>query len=264
MSTKEHIEILLKQLPDKPGIYQYYNQAGSILYVGKAKNLRNRVRSYFRGTHVGKTRILVKKIADIKLIIVDTEQEALLLENSLIKKHQPPYNILLKDDKTFPWVCIKNERFPRVMKVRNVIKDGSSYFGPYSNVRMLDTLMDLIHKLYPLRNCNYNLSQENVDAGKFKLCLEYHIGNCLGPCDAKEEEAPYLEKIEEIKDILKGNIFKIKDFLKNHLIDLNMKPIICKAKESELAKVVSTTLYVFNISSVIKFVSFIFRGNCIK
>ena len=191
MNSNEHIELLLKQLPNKPGIYQYFNKEGNILYIGKAKNLKNRVRSYFRGRHVGKTRILVKKIADIKLIIVDTEQEALLLENSLIKKYQPPYNILLKDDKTFPWICIKNERFPRVLKVRNVVKDGSLYFGPYSNVRMLDTLLDLIKKLYPLRNCNYNLSEENVNAGKFKLCLEYHIGNCLGPCEAKEKEEEY-------------------------------------------------------------------------
>jgi excinuclease ABC subunit C len=218
LTENEHIKSILKTLPNGPGVYQYYNDGGEILYVGKAKNLKNRVRSYFSTKHLGKTKILVAKIRDIKFIIVETEQEALLLENSLIKKHQPPYNILLKDDKTFPWVCIKNERFPRILKVRKIIRDGSVYFGPYSNVKMLDTLLELIHKLYPLRNCNFNLSEQNVTQQKFKVCLEYHIGNCKAPCENKETEEEYLLKIEEIKLILKGNIFKITKTLKEKML----------------------------------------------
>lgn len=230
MKKSEHIKELLSRLPKSPGIYQYYDSAGSILYVGKAKNLRNRVKSYFSGKQFGKTNILVRKIDDIKLILVDTEQEALLLENSLIKKYQPPYNIQLKDDKTFPWICIKNERFPRILKVRKVVKDGSLYFGPYSNVRMADTLMDLIHKLYPLRNCNYNLSEKNVEDGKFKLCLEYHIGNCAGPCEAKELEEEYNKKIDEVKNILKGNIKGISKFLNEKMLDHSSKMEFEKAQ----------------------------------
>lgn len=209
-----HITTILRTLPKSPGVYQFYNEEGKILYVGKAKSLNNRVRSYFSAKHSGKTRLLVEKIADLKFIIVETEQEALLLENSLIKKHLPPYNIQLKDDKTFPWICIKNERFPRVVKVRKVLRDGSDYFGPYSNVKMLDTLLELIYKLYPIRNCNYTLSQKNIDQGKFKVCLEYHIGNCLAPCVNKETEQENQEKIEEIKAILKGNISSITKFLR--------------------------------------------------
>jgi excinuclease ABC subunit C len=218
---KEHIKSVLKTLPKSPGVYQYFGVNGEILYVGKAKNLNNRVRSYFSTKHLGKTRLLVAKISDIKFIIVDTEQEALLLENSLIKKYQPPYNIQLKDDKTFPWVCIKNERFPRVLKVRKVLRDGSDYFGPYSNVKMLDTLLELIHKLYPLRNCTLSLSEQNIVQEKFKLCLEYHVGNCKAPCEAKESEQDYLQKIEEIKLILKGNIFKITKALKEKMVSFS-------------------------------------------
>lgn len=221
MVKSAHLTSILKNLPNNPGVYQYYDKNDHILYVGKAKNLKNRVRSYFNTKHVGKTSILVSKITDIRFIIVDTEQEALLLENSLIKKHQPPYNILLKDDKTFPWVCIKNERFPRILKVRKVVRDGSQYFGPYSNVKMLDTLLELIHKLYPLRNCNFNLSEENINKNKFKVCLEYHIGNCKAPCEDKETEAEYLEKIEEIKYILKGNIIKITKNLNDKMLEFS-------------------------------------------
>ncbi|MFT6745839.1 MAG: excinuclease ABC subunit C [Glaciecola sp.] len=229
MTDNEHIKSILKSLPKSPGVYQYYDAADKILYIGKAKNLKNRVRSYFSTKHLGKTRLLVAKIRDIKFILVETEQEALLLENSLIKKHQPPYNIQLKDDKTFPWVCIKKERFPRVLKVRKVLRDGSEYFGPYSNVRMLDTLLELIHKLYPLRNCSFNLSEQNVSQGKFKLCLEYHVGNCMAPCEGKENEKEYLEKIEEIKLILKGNVFKITKVLKQKMQDFSDKLAFEKA-----------------------------------
>jgi len=185
---------------------------------------------------VGKTRLLVAKITDIKYIIVETEQEALLLENSLIKKHQPPYNIQLKDDKTFPWVCIKKERFPRIIKVRKVLRDGSDYFGPYSNVRMLDTLLELIHKLYPLRNCNLNLSEKNIQENKFTLCLEYHIGNCKAPCESKENEQEYQEKIDEIKLILKGNVFKITKVLKDKMLNLS------KSLEFEKAQLIKEKL----------------------
>jgi len=232
----EHIQSILKTLPNSPGVYQYFDIENKILYIGKAKNLKNRVRSYFSTKHVGKTRLLVAKITDIKYIIVETEQEALLLENSLIKKHQPPYNIQLKDDKTFPWVCIKKERFPRIIKVRKVLRDGSDYFGPYSNVRMLDTLLELIHKLYPLRNCNLNLSEKNIQENKFTLCLEYHIGNCKAPCESKENEQEYQEKIDEIKLILKGNVFKITKVLKDKMLNLS------KSLEFEKAQLIKEKL----------------------
>lgn len=200
------LDILLKTLPTSPGVYQYYNAEGTIIYVGKAKNLRKRVTSYFTKTHDnGKTRVLVKKIADIKHIVVKTETDALLLENNLIKKHKPRYNVLLKDDKSYPWICIKKERFPRVFPTRRVIKDGSEYFGPYTSMKTVKTLLDLIKGLYKLRTCNYKLSHENIASGKFKVCLEYHIGNCKGPCEGLETEASYQENITAIREILKGN-----------------------------------------------------------
>ena len=218
LQINPQIQYILKSLPKTPGVYQFYDINGAILYVGKAKVLKNRVKSYFIVDHFGKTRILVKKIVDIKYIIVETEQEALLLENSLIKKHQPPYNILLKDDKTFPWLCIKNEAFPRVIVTRKVFKDGGFYFGTYSNVKMMYTLVDLIKKLYPLRTCNYVLSPENIKSKKFKVCLEFHIGNCKGACENKEQPEQYLEKVEEIKEILKGNIHGITKYLKGLML----------------------------------------------
>ncbi|AEH00664.1 excinuclease ABC subunit UvrC [Lacinutrix sp. 5H-3-7-4] len=200
------LDILLKTLPTSPGVYQYYNAEGTIIYVGKAKNLRKRVTSYFTKTHDnGKTRVLVKKIADIKHIVVKTETDALLLENNLIKKHKPRYNVLLKDDKSYPWICIKKERFPRVFPTRRVIKDGSEYFGPYTSMKTVKTLLDLIKGLYKLRTCNYKLSHENIASGKFKVCLEYHLGNCKGPCEGLETEASYQENITAIREILKGN-----------------------------------------------------------
>ena len=204
MSTS--LEIQLKTLPDSPGVYQYYDKEGTIIYVGKAKNLKKRVSSYFTKTHEnGKTRVLVKKIANIKHIVVETETDALLLENNLIKKHKPRYNVLLKDDKSYPWICIKKERFPRVFSTRRVFKDGSDYFGPYTSGKTVYILLDLIKGLYSLRNCNFNLSEEKVEAGKYKVCLEYHLGNCKGACEALETEAEYNDNIKAIKDILKGN-----------------------------------------------------------
>ncbi|MDA9069795.1 excinuclease ABC subunit UvrC [Algibacter sp.] len=201
-----NLEIQLKTLPNQPGVYQYYDKEGTIIYVGKAKNLKKRVSSYFTKTHEnGKTRVLVKKIANIKHIVVETETDALLLENNLIKKHKPRYNVLLKDDKSYPWICIKKERFPRVFSTRRVFKDGSDYFGPYTSGKTVHILLDLIKGLYSLRNCNFNLSEEKVEAGKYKVCLEYHLGNCKGACEALETEAEYNDNIKAIKDILKGN-----------------------------------------------------------
>ncbi|MEP3837208.1 MAG: excinuclease ABC subunit UvrC [Algibacter sp.] len=200
------LDIQLKTLPNQPGVYQYYDKEGTIIYVGKAKNLKKRVSSYFTKTHDnGKTRVLVKKIANIKHIVVETETDALLLENNLIKKHKPRYNVLLKDDKSYPWICIKNERFPRVFSTRRVFKDGSEYFGPYTSGKTVHTLLDLIRGLYSLRTCNFNLAEEKVDAGKYKVCLEYHLGNCKGACEGLETEVEYNKNIKAIKEILKGN-----------------------------------------------------------
>lgn len=210
------IEIILQSLPDNPGVYQYYDKEGKILYVGKAKNLKKRVNSYFnRDVHENaKTAVLVKKIVDIKFIIVNTELDALLLENTLIKKLQPRYNVLLKDDKTYPWICIKKEPFPRVFSTRNIIKDGSDYYGPYANTKMMYALLELIKKLYPLRNCSLNLSPENIAKKKYKICLEYHIGNCLGACEGLQTETDYTDSINHIKYILKGNISSVLKHLK--------------------------------------------------
>lgn len=206
MSVQSTIELQLKTLPEAPGVYQYFDKDSKILYVGKAKNLKKRVSSYFNKQHdTARINVLVKKIATIKHIVVETEMDALLLENSLIKNLQPRYNILLKDDKTYPWICIKNERFPRVFSTRNVIKDGSEYFGPYTSGKLMHALLNLIKELYPLRTCNYDLSPQNIRNEKYKVCLEFHIGNCLGPCEGLESEEEYLRKIQAIRAILKGD-----------------------------------------------------------
>ncbi len=202
------LQSIIKSLPGKPGIYQFFDNDGKIIYVGKAKNLKKRVSSYFNKdiSGSGKLTLLVKKITDIKYIVVDTEFDALLLENNLIKKYQPRYNVQLKDDKSFPWICIKNEPFPRVFPTRNPIKDGSIYFGPYASVRMMKTVLYLIKQLYPLRNCNFKLTEKNIQNKKYKVCLEYHIGNCKGPCEGKQTDDEYNNTITEIKEIIKGNI----------------------------------------------------------
>lgn len=200
------LEIQVKTLPSNPGVYQYYDKEGVILYVGKAKNLKKRVASYFNKNHEnGKTRVLVKKIVNIKHIVVDTETDALLLENNLIKKYQPRYNVMLKDDKTYPWICIKKERFPRIFLTRNVIKDGSEYYGPYTSVRTVRALLDLVKELYQLRTCNFFLSEKNVEAGKYKKCLEFHLGNCKAPCEAIQTEEDYNQDINAIRHIIKGD-----------------------------------------------------------
>jgi len=222
------LEIQLKTLPNQPGVYQYFDSDGKILYIGKAKNLKKRVSSYFNKQHdYGKTRVLVKKIATIKHIVVDTETDALLLENNLIKKYQPRYNVMLKDDKSYPWICIKNERFPRVFSTRRVIKDGSEYFGPYTSMKTVSTLLNLIKGLFQLRTCNYDLSQEKIDANKYKVCLEYHLGNCKGACEGYETETEYHANIDAIKEILKGNfkdsLSQFKQQMKDYAEDMQFE-----------------------------------------
>ena len=200
------LELQIKTLPNEPGVYQYFDKNEVIIYIGKAKNLKKRVASYFSKTHEnGKTKVLVTKIVSIKHIVVETETDALLLENNLIKKHKPRYNILLKDDKTYPWICIKKERFPRVFMTRRVIKDGSEYFGPYTSIKTVRVLLDLIKELYPLRTCTYDLSHQNINEGKHKVCLEYHLKNCKGACEGLETESHYNNAIKEIRNIIKGN-----------------------------------------------------------
>lgn len=206
LKTNDYLKGIVLNLPEVPGIYQYLNAEGTIIYVGKAKNLKRRVSSYFNKEYEpGKTRVLVSKIADIRYIVVNSEEDALLLENNLIKKYKPRYNVLLKDDKTYPSICVQNEYFPRVFKTRKIIRNGSAYYGPYSHVPSMYALLDLIKHLYPLRTCNLNLSPENIRAGKFNVCLEYHIKNCAGPCIGLQTHEEYLRNIAQIKQILSGN-----------------------------------------------------------
>ncbi len=212
---------LVAVLPTTPGVYQYYDDKGKIIYVGKAKNLKKRVSSYFnREPENGKTRVLIRRIFDIKHIVVQTEEDALLLENNLIKKYQPRYNVLLKDDKSFPWIVIKNEPYPRVFQTRTIVKDGSEYFGPYTSVKMVRTLLDLFKQMYPLRTCNYDLSEKNIKAGKYKRCLEFHLGNCKAPCEGLQSAEDYQKQIDHIRDILKGNINGLLIHLKDYMISL--------------------------------------------
>jgi len=205
------IKTIIRTLPDKPGVYQFLDEKDKVIYIGKAKSLKKRVSSYFSKDtgQSGKTTVMVKKIAGIQHVVVDTELDALLLENNLIKKYQPRYNVNLKDDKSFPWLCIKNERFPRIFSTRHVIHDGSEYYGPYASVKLMNTLLDLIRQLYPLRTCKFSLSKKNIRAKKFKVCLEYHLGNCKGPCEELQAEEDYNESIAEIREIIKGNISNV-------------------------------------------------------
>ncbi len=214
------LELQIKTLPNSPGVYQYFDKEDVIIYVGKAKNLKKRVSSYFNKNHEnGKTRVLVKKIVRIEHIVVDTETDALLLENNLIKKYKPRYNILLKDDKSYPWICIKKERFPRVFSTRRIVKDGSEYFGPYTNMKTVHTLLDLIKELYPLRTCKYDLSEEKINSGKYKVCLEYHLGNCKGACEGLQTEENYYDDIRIIRNIIKGNFKESLERLQNIMIE---------------------------------------------
>ncbi|MCE8543720.1 excinuclease ABC subunit UvrC [Bacteroides fragilis] len=221
LKTSEYLKGIVSNLPEKPGIYQYLNAESTIIYVGKAKNLKRRVYSYFSKEHQpGKTRVLVSKIADIRYIVVNSEEDALLLENNLIKKYKPRYNVLLKDDKTYPSICVQNEYFPRVFKTRRIIRNGSSYYGPYSHAPSMHAVLDLIKHLYPLRTCSLNLSPENIRAGKFNVCLEYHIKNCAGPCIGLQSQEEYLKNISEIKEILKGNTQEISKMLYQQMQEL--------------------------------------------
>ncbi len=260
----EKIKNKLKVLPDKPGVYQYYDKGGTIIYVGKAKNLKKRVSSYFnKKLDSGKTRILVRQIVDIKYIVVDNELDALLLENNLIKKYQPKYNIQLKDDKTYPWICIKNEPFPRVFTTRRVIKDGSKYFGPYPSVKVVNTLLELIRDVYPLRSCALDLSEKKIQEGKHKVCLEYHLGSCKGPCEGKETAEQYDQYIKDIQHILKGNlgavIRSLKELMQQHAENLeyedaqNIKQKIDTIQRYQAkSTVVSPTIHAVDVITLVQ------------
>lgn len=214
----EKIANILKTLPHKPGIYQHLDKNGKILYIGKAKDLKRRVSSYFtKGHDSARIRVMVSKIVDIQIIITETEFDALLLENNLIKEYQPRYNINLKDDKTYPWICIKKEPFPRIFPTRNLVKDGSEYFGPYASVKVMKTVLGLIRQLYTLRTCKLNLSEENIESGKYRVCLEYHIGNCKGPCEGYQTEVDYLEDVQSARELIKGHLNKVKQMLQEQM-----------------------------------------------
>ena len=219
MATTEHIQSILDRMPHEPGVYQHFDADGKLLYIGKAKNLKKRVASYFtKQDHNGKTRLLVKKIRDVQWIVTASEADALLLENNMIKEHKPIYNIQLKDDKTYPFIVLKKERFPRIFPTRQVRKDGSEYFGPYSNVKGMHAVLDLCKKLYPIRTCSLALTEDNISKGKFRVCLEYHIGNCMGPCVGKQTEEAYAESIAAIRHVLKGNLGEVKSALKTAMM----------------------------------------------
>ncbi len=218
---KPALEVQLQTLPNSPGVYQYFDKNGKILYVGKAKNLKKRVTSYFTKKHDShRIGVMVKKIHEIRHIVVASETDALLLENNLIKKHQPRFNVMLKDDKTYPWICIKNERFPRVFPTRRLVKDGSEYYGPFTSFKTVNTLLDLIKGLYKLRTCNYDLAEDKIRNGKYKVCLEYHLGNCEGPCEGFQAEEDYNRNIEAIRQIVKGNfkdsLHRFRNQMKQH------------------------------------------------
>jgi excinuclease ABC subunit C len=218
LATDSHISLSLKSLPDKPGVYQFYDKDGKLLYVGKAKNLKKRVSSYFNRDHMGgKLNMLVRKTAEIKHIVVGSELDALLLENNMIKEYQPRYNVMLKDDKTYPWICIKNEPFPRIFHTRNIIKDGSQYFGPYASVRIMHTLLELIRQIYPLRTCGLKLTEKNIAEQKFSVCLEFHLGNCLGPCVGLQDQASYDTNLAAIREMIKGNFSEVMKDLKEKM-----------------------------------------------
>ncbi|MCH8545907.1 MAG: excinuclease ABC subunit UvrC, partial [Cryomorphaceae bacterium] len=218
MNPKDDIQNTIRSLPTSPGVYQYFDKNDRLLYIGKAKNLKKRVSSYFSKRHdSARIAVMVKKIDRIETVVTETEFDALLLENNLIKTHQPRYNINLKDDKTYPWICIKNERFPRIFPTRQKIKDGSEYYGPYASVRVMKTVLELARQLYPIRTCKYNLSEDNIDNGKFKVCLEYHIGNCLGPCEGHQSEEDYNRSIEAVRNLIKGHLNAVRKALQEQM-----------------------------------------------
>lgn len=262
LKTNDYLRGIVLNLPDSPGIYQYLNTEGTIIYVGKAKNLKRRVYSYFSKDHQSaKTRILVSKIADIRYIVVKTEEDALLLENNLIKKYKPRYNVLLKDDKTYPSICISNDYFPRIFKTRKIVRGAGTYFGPYSHVPTMYAVLELIKKLYPLRSCNLALTPENIRQGKFKVCLEYHIKNCKGPCVGLQSQKEYLQSIAEIKEILKGNTQAISNALLKQMMELSERMEFEEAQKLKIkydlienyrakSEVVSTTLHNIDVFAI--------------
>lgn len=248
-TTSEHIKSIIALLPETPGVYQYFDKEGKIIYVGKAKNLKRRVSSYFNKVHDSvKTNVLVRNIRDLKYIVVKTEEDALHLENSLIKEYRPRYNVLLKDDKTYPWITVRNEHFPRVFLTRKVIKDGSKYYGPYANVHLAKTVLELIRTLYPIRTCPHNLTPENIRRGKFKICLQYHIKNCKGACEGFEEERTYLEYISQVKQILNGNIQHLSEHLLQEMSKLSEN---LKFEEAQVLKEKYLLLEKYRAKSVI-------------
>jgi len=243
------LDIQVKTLPESPGVYQYYDKDDRILYVGKAKNLKKRVSSYFNKQHDShRIGVMVNKIKNIKHIVVDSEMDALLLENTLIKKLQPRFNIMLRDDKTYPWLCIKNERFPRVFLTRQIIKDGSEYYGPYPSLRTVKTILGLIKGLFQLRTCNYDLSKTKIDNGKYKVCLEYHLGNCKGPCEDLQDEGEYMKQIEAIRNIVKGNL---KDSLKDFREQMGQLAEDMRFEEAEKVKRKISTLEKYQFKSTV-------------
>jgi excinuclease ABC subunit C len=243
------LDIQVKTLPESPGVYQYYDKDDRILYVGKAKNLKKRVSSYFNKQHDShRIGVMVNKIKNIKHIVVDSEMDALLLENTLIKKLQPRFNIMLRDDKTYPWLCIKNERFPRVFLTRQIIKDGSEYYGPYPSLRTVKTILGLIKGLFQLRTCNYDLSKAKIDNGKYKVCLEYHLGNCKGPCEDLQDEGEYMKQIEAIRNIVKGNL---KDSLKDFREQMGQLAEDMRFEEAEKVKRKISTLEKYQFKSTV-------------
>lgn len=250
MEKSEYIQSILKVLPQKPGVYQYFDKEGNLVYVGKAKSLKNRVSSYFNKQQheSGKTAVLVRKIADIKYIVVDTEMDALLLENSLIKKHKPRYNILWKDDKSFPSIVIKNEPFPRIFATRQLIKDGSEYHGPYTSAKVMHAVLDLVRKLYPIRSCSLPLTSQNIDNGKFKVCLEYHLGNCKGPCEGRQTREDYDRSVENIRRIIRGNL---SEALKELKLLMQEKSASYEYEEAHFLKEKIDTLESFQARSTI-------------
>lgn len=256
LKINDYLKGIVSNLPETPGVYQYLNAEKQIIYVGKAKNLKRRVYSYFSKEHEpGKTRVLVSKIADIRYIVVNTEEDALLLENNLIKKYKPRYNVLLKDDKTYPSICVQNEYFPRVFKTRKIIRNGSTYFGPYSHAPSMNAVLDLIKQLYPLRTCNLNLSPENIRSGKFNVCLEYHIKNCAGPCIGLQSHEEYLKNIDEIKSILRGNTQAVSRVLLEE-----MQQLATEMKFEEAEKIKKRYLLIENYRSRSEVVSSILHN----
>ena len=252
MADSIHITNLLKTLPNKPGVYQHVDKAGNILYIGKAKDLKKRVNSYFtKSVTSARIAVMVRKVADIKVIVTDSEGDALLLENNLIKEHQPRYNINLKDDKSYPYITIRRERFPRIYGLRNIIRDGSEYYGPYPNVKAMKAVLELIRQMYPTRTCKYNLSEENIEKGKFKICLEYHIGNCKAPCEALQTEEEYEADVSAARNIIKGQLSAVKRHLKermmNHAEALEFEQAqLCKEKLDALEKYAAKSTVVSN------------------